>query len=44
MGYRRFDAVRQAKAEEYLNKIRNIDGLNRAVFEKVNAALTQEHN
>lgn len=43
MGYRRFDAVRQAKAEECLNKIRNIDGLNRAVFEKVNAALTQEH-
>ena len=42
MGYRRFDAARQAKAEEYLNKIRNIDGLNRAVFEKVNAALTQE--
>lgn len=43
MGYRRFDAARQANAEEYLNKIRNIDGLNRAVYEKVNAALSQEH-
>lgn len=42
INYHRLDPVRKAKAEEYLNRIKNIEGLSRAVYEKVSAALEQE--
>ena len=42
INYRRFDTTRIAKAEEYLNKIKNIPEVSRSVFEKVEAALKQD--
>lgn len=42
INYRRFDQSRIAKAEDYLNKIKNIDDLSRSVYEKINNALTSD--
>ena len=42
INYRRFDTARIVKAEEYLNKIKNIPEVSRSVFEKVEAALKQD--
>lgn len=44
MSFRRYDANRIQKAEEYLAKMKEIPELARNVYEKVNAALTKEQD